>query len=105
MLELGAGCLMNVGKILCNIYLCFFISPQGSHGKESLKCYLTLNLLFHKKGTVFDRKNRFFILCDNYFLAIRLCMGKVYLKIRYHKRRLGLKKDCVMYMRDFLATS
>ena len=32
-------------------------------------------------------------------------MGKVYLKIRYHKRRLGLKKDCVMNKRDFLATS
>ena len=28
----------------------------------------------------------------------RLCMGKSHLKIRYHKRGLSLKKDCVMNM-------
>ena len=27
-------------------------------------------------------------------------MGKAHLKISYHKRGLGLKKDCVMNMRD-----
>ena len=27
-------------------------------------------------------------------------MGKTHLKIRYHKRGLGLKKDCVMNMRE-----
>ena len=27
-------------------------------------------------------------------------MEKAHLKIRYHKRGLGLKKDCVMNMRD-----
>ena len=27
-------------------------------------------------------------------------MGKIHLKIRLHKRGLGLKKDCVMNMRD-----
>ena len=27
-------------------------------------------------------------------------MGKAHLNIRYHKRELGLKKDCVMNMRD-----
>ena len=27
-------------------------------------------------------------------------MGKAHLKIRYHKKGLGLKKDCVMNMRE-----
>ena len=27
-------------------------------------------------------------------------MGKAHLKIRYHKRGLGSKKDCVMNMRE-----
>ena len=27
-------------------------------------------------------------------------MGKAHLKIRYHKKGLGLEKDCVMNMRD-----
>ena len=27
-------------------------------------------------------------------------MGKAHLKIRYHKRGLGLEKGCVMNMRD-----
>ena len=27
-------------------------------------------------------------------------MGKIHLKIKLHKRGLGLKKDCVMNMRD-----
>ena len=47
-----------------------------------------------------------FILCDNFLLPIfilvyqTLCMGKVRLKIRSHKRRLGLKKIYVMNIRD-----
>ena len=41
-----------------------------------------------------------FILCDNYLVASRLCMGKAHLKKRYLKRGLGLEKDCVMNMRD-----
>ena len=41
-----------------------------------------------------------FILCDNYLVTSRLCMGKAHLKISYHKRGFGLKKDCVMNMRD-----
>ena len=28
----------------------------------------------------------------------RLCMGKSHLKIKYHKRGLYLKRDCVMNM-------
>ena len=40
------------------------------------------------------------ILRDNNLLPSRLCMGKIHLKIRSHQRRLGLKKDFVLNMRD-----
>ena len=40
------------------------------------------------------------MITDNYLVASWLCMEKTHLKIRYHKRELGLEKDCVMNMRD-----
>ena len=43
-----------------------------------------------------------FILCDNVLLPSSLCMRKVHLYIRSHKRGLGLKKICVMNMSDLL---
>ena len=53
-----------------------------------------------QKGWFLIQRIANFILCDNYLVASRLCMGKAHLIIRYHKRGLGLKKDCVMNMRD-----
>ena len=39
-----------------------------------------------------------FILCSYYLLPSRLFMGKSHLKIKYHKRGLYLKKDCLTNM-------
>ena len=43
----------------------------------------------HKRGWFQIQRIANFILCDNYLVASRLCMGKAHLKIRYHKRGLG----------------
>ena len=54
----------------------------------------------YKRGWFLIQRIANSILCDNYLVASRLCMGKAHLKIRYHKRGLGWEKDCVMNMRD-----
>ena len=43
-----------------------------------------------------------FILCDNFLLPSSLYMERVHLDIRSHRRglQLGLKKICVMNMRE-----
>ena len=58
------------------------------------------NFSLHKRGWFLIQRIANFILCDNYLVASRLCMGKAHLKIRYDKWGLGSKKDCVMNMRD-----
>ena len=52
----------------------------------------------YKRGWFLIQRIANFILCDIYLVASRLCMGKAHLKIRYHKRGLGLEKDCVTNM-------
>ena len=53
----------------------------------------------HQRGLfLIQRICNLFLFGDNYsLLPSRLCtMGKVYLRIRSHKRGLGLTKECVM---------
>ena len=42
-----------------------------------------------QKGWFLIQKIANSILCDNYLVASRLCIGKAHLKIRYRKRGLG----------------
>ena len=51
-------------------------------------------------GNFCDKDNNQFYFVQLLFVApvARLHMGKSHLKIRYHKRGLSLKKDCVMNM-------
>ena len=54
----------------------------------------------YKRGWFLTQRNAYFILCDDDLLPSRLCMRKVHLRIRSHKRGFGFKKVCVMNIRD-----
>ena len=83
---------MNVGNILCNIYFASFLPHMAkSHSNFNL-----LKYTLYKRGCFLMQS----ILCDKLLLPSSLCMGQVHLEIRSHKRGLGLKKICVMNMRD-----
>ena len=79
---------------LCVIYIFAFSLPHMAVMEKTHSNVSLCKIYCIQKGVVSDPKN----LCDNYLVASRLCMGKAHLKIKYYKRGLGLKKDCVMNM-------
>ena len=96
MLTLGTFCVIHV-------YIFAFTLPHMAiMGKPHSNLFYT-KFTAYKMGFLIQRIAKF-IFCDNYFVSCRLCMGRAHLKIRYHKRGLGLKEDCVINMRDLAAS-
>ena len=82
------------GKLLCDIYFCFFFTTRKRDPQ------FTLNLLC-MRGLIPIHTITHFILCDYIFVApVDYVWVNIHLKIRLHNRGLSLKKDCVMNMRD-----
>ena len=68
--------------------------------KERPIIYFTQNLLC-MRGLILIYTITHLILCDYIFVApVDYVWVNIHLKKRLHKRRLSLKKDCVMNMRD-----
>ena len=88
-----------LGK-LCVIYILLLHYTTWQLWERVTQTLLYSKFTLHKRGWFLILRIAHLILCNNYLLASRLCMGKAHLKIRYHKRGLGLKKDYVMNMRD-----